>query len=79
METKKEKFARLAEARTNRILDQVESLSKLSNTAHYEFSESEINEIFKAIRKVVNRANSAFEEAIICDKEQRFKLNKNEE
>ena len=58
MESKSEKFNRLAEARTNRILDHITSLSKLANTAHYEFSQEDMREIFGAIRKELNTANA---------------------
>ncbi len=37
-ENKREKFVRLAENRTNRIIDQIELLGNLSNTSAYEYS-----------------------------------------
>lgn len=78
METKSDKFNRLAEARTNRILDHITSLSKLANTAHYEFSQEDVKEIFSAIRKELNSANTVFEKALERTGKSRFRLGESE-
>ena len=78
MESKSEKFNRLAEARTNRILDHITSLSKLANTAHYEFSQEDMREIFGAIRKELNTANAVFEKALEKTRKSRFRLGESE-
>ena len=49
-ETKRQKFVRLAENRTNRILDTLELLSNLSNTSNYEYNQKDVERIFKAIK-----------------------------
>lgn len=38
-ETKRDKFVRLAEARTNKIIDMVQLLGNCSNTSQYEYSQ----------------------------------------
>ena len=48
-ETKREKFVRLAEARTNKIIDMIQLLSNCSNTNVYEYSQKDIDQIFNAI------------------------------
>ena len=48
-ETKREKFVRLAENRTNRIISQLQLLGNLSNKNAYEYTEKDIAKMFKAI------------------------------
>ncbi|MBQ8142717.1 MAG: hypothetical protein IJ194_06145 [Bacilli bacterium] len=49
MKNKRENFQRIAEARTNKIIDTIYSLKNLSNTSYYEFTEEEIDQMFSAI------------------------------
>jgi hypothetical protein len=48
-ETKAEKFRRLADYRTNIVLDGLRKLGSLSNKNHYDYSENEINSIFDTL------------------------------
>ena len=50
-ESKREKFVRIAEARTNKILNMVDLLGNCSNPSIYEYSQSDVNQIFSAIEK----------------------------
>lgn len=59
-ETKHEKFIRLAEARTNKALDQIKLIGNLSDKSTYEFSEEEVNKIFAHIEKEMKIAKSRF-------------------
>lgn len=59
-ETKREKFVRLAEKRTNRIIDQLELLGNLSNTSAYEYSQRDINMMFKAIEDALSEAKKCY-------------------
>ena len=59
-ETKKEKFIRLAENRTNMILNSIISLSKLSNKNNYDYNSEDIKKIFKAIDNQIKMAKIAF-------------------
>ena len=54
METKREKFVRLAEARTNKILKMIELLGNLSNTSSYEYTEEDVNRIYDRIFNELN-------------------------
>lgn len=58
---KKERFKRVAEARTKKILQLIENLSKLSNKYVYEYSEEDIEKIFSAIQKESDKAKECFE------------------
>lgn len=71
-ETKREKFVRLAEARTNKILDQIRLLSNLANKGNYDFSEEDAKKIFSAIEKEIKFAKNTFAGMEVND--QRFKL-----
>ncbi|MFA5720007.1 MAG: hypothetical protein WC939_02975 [Acholeplasmataceae bacterium] len=62
METKKEKFQRLAEARTNRIIEQLDILGNLSNTSNYEYTKEEVQKIFQSIEKALRRVKRQFDE-----------------
>ena len=59
-ETKRERFVRRAEARTNKIIDMVQLLGNCSNTSIYEYSDSDIEQIFTAIEAAVRDAKRKF-------------------
>lgn len=46
---KAERFKRVAENRTNKIIDQIRLLGNCSNRSNYEYSEEDIKKIFSAI------------------------------
>lgn len=70
METKSEKFKRIAENRTNRIIDQIRVLGNLSNTSNYDFTMDEVNQIFKSIEQELKKTRELFEE----ENEKKFRL-----
>lgn len=59
-ETKREKFVRLAEARTNRIIDTLQLLGNCSNTSAYEYTQQDVEQIFSAIEAEVREAKKKF-------------------
>ncbi|MCT6822905.1 MAG: hypothetical protein M3005_03420 [Apilactobacillus sp.] len=64
-ETKNEKFHRLAEKRTNDIIDKLRLISNLSNSQQYEYTKKEVNDMFKAIREALDRSESSFDNEVI--------------
>ena len=48
-ETRRQRFKRIAGARTNKILDMLKLLGNCSNTGNYEYSENDVKKIFNAI------------------------------
>ncbi len=48
---KRNKFKRLAENRTNKIIDMVRLIGNLSNKSHYEYTEEEVDLIFETIQE----------------------------
>lgn len=70
-ETKREKFTRLAEARMNNALKQIELLGNLANTSAYEYSEEDVSKMLKTLRKAVSDLEDAFEKT---SKKRKFSL-----
>lgn len=60
VESKREKFVRLAEARTNKIIDTLQLLGNCSNTAIYEYTATDIEKIFQAIELEVRETKKKF-------------------
>ena len=59
-ETKREKFVRLAEARTNKIIDMLQLLGNCSNSSAYDYTQSDVEKIFNAIASEVKEAKKKF-------------------
>lgn len=59
-ETKREKFIRLAEARTNKIIDMLQLLGNCSNTSAYDYNQQDVDKIFNAIESEVREAKKKF-------------------
>lgn len=60
-ESKRERFVRLAEARTNKILDMIQLLGNCANTNAYEYSQQDVDQIFSAIETEVREAKKKFQ------------------
>ena len=59
-ETKREKFVRLAEARTNKIIDMIQLLGNCSNSNVYDYTQQDVEKIFAAIENEVREAKKKF-------------------
>ena len=59
-ETKREKFVRLAENRTNKILATLVLLGNCSNTGAYEYTQKDVDKIFNAIQSQLNDTKKRF-------------------
>lgn len=71
-ETKRERFVRLAEARTNKILEMMRLLGNCSSKANYEYSDDDIKQIFSALEKELKNTKNRF--LGLDAKEERFTL-----
>ena len=60
MSQRKENFKRIAENRTNKIIDMIQSLGNLKNKSFYEYTEDEIRAIFEAIEFELNEQKKLF-------------------
>ncbi len=59
-ETREQRFRRLAEQRVNVILDKLRLIGQLANKSNYEYTDDQVEAIFKAIQKEVNGTKSRF-------------------
>jgi len=65
-ESKSERFVRIAEARTNKIIDMIQLLGNCSNRASYEYTKDEVKQIFGAIETELRLAKARFD---VCESE----------
>lgn len=72
-EEKSERFVRIAEARTNKIIDMINLLGNCSNTATYEYTEKDVDKIFSAIESELKNTKRKFYDTINKN-EKKFKL-----
>ncbi len=72
-ETKREKFVRLAEARTNKIIDMLQLLGNCSNTSAYDYTQQDVEKIFGAIEDELKEAKKKFNK-VESKKSSRFTL-----
>lgn len=71
-ETKRDRFVRIAEARTNKIISMIQLLGNCANPGSYEYTEKDVADIFGAIEKELKVAKIKFNPTE--DKTTRFKL-----
>lgn len=71
-ESKRERFLRLAEARTNKILDMLQLLGNCSSKANYEYTDEDIKKIFGALERELKNTKNRF--MGVEQKENRFTL-----
>jgi len=67
-ETKKDRFKRIAGARTNKLLEMIKLLGNCSNTGNYEYTDDDIKKIFGALEKELKSTKSKFEQSSKGDK-----------
>lgn len=60
MNDKRNNFKRLAEARTEKVLAMLDLIGNLSNKSFYEYTDEEVDKIFKAITESVENNKSKF-------------------
>ena len=71
-ESKRDCFVRIAEARTNKIIDMLRLLGNCSNTATYEYTKEDVKKIFSVIEEEVKVAKTKFD--TITTNNSKFKL-----
>lgn len=71
MSFKRENFKRIAENRTNKIIDMISLLGNLSNKSYYEYDNEDIVKIFQAIEEAINNEKEKFN---LYKKKRKFKL-----
>lgn len=59
-ESKRERFVRIAEARTNKILEMMRLLGNCSSKSNYEYTDEDIKKIFSALEKELKNTKNRF-------------------
>ena len=60
-ETKREAFVRLAQRRTNGVLERIRVLGNLSNPYAYEYGDEDVRKIFSSIEKELRATRTKFQ------------------
>ncbi len=60
MNQRNENFKRIAENRTNKIINMIQSLSNLKNKSFYDYTDEEIKKIFDVIQNELNNQKKLF-------------------
>ena len=62
-ETNRERFVRIAENRTQKIIDTLELLGNCSNTYNYEYTKQDIEKMFGAIESAIRSCKAKFNDS----------------
>lgn len=60
MDEKQERFVRIAENRTNKIIDMIKLLGNCSNKNNYSYSDQQVEKIFNAIEQELKKAKNKY-------------------
>lgn len=71
-ESKRECFVRIAEARTNKIIDMLRLLGNCANTNTYEYAREDVKKIFAAIEEELKATKAKFD--TVTTTNSKFKL-----
>jgi hypothetical protein len=72
-ETNRERFVRIAEARTQKIIDMIELLGNCSNQYNYEYTQKDVEKMFSAIESALKTSKARFTTES-TNKDTRFKF-----
>ena len=72
-ESNRERFIRIAEARTQKIIDMIDLLGNCSNQYNYEYTQKDVDKMFSAIETALKTSNARFTTENI-NKDNRFKF-----
>lgn len=72
--TKRERFERVAAYRVDRILKFIDSLANCSHKGNYEYNETDVNKMFKAIKEKVKQAETVFDKELNRNGKNSFKF-----
>ena len=60
METKRDRFVRLAEARTNKTIEMIRLIGNLATKNNYDYTDADVQKIFGAIEKELKAAKAKY-------------------
>jgi len=70
----RDKFVRLAEARTQKAIDAIQLIGNMSNPTNYSYTDKDVDQIFKALNDALKESRSRFKASASRDKSSSFKL-----
>lgn len=59
-ESRKQRFKRLANSRVNKILKQLKTLGNLANKSYYDYNETDVSKMFKAVESQLKDTKGKF-------------------
>lgn len=71
MQEKSERFKRVAEKRTNRIIESIRLLGNCSNKSNYEYEDEDVKKIFNAIEAELKDTKQKYQSK---EKKNKFEL-----
>lgn len=74
MASARDNFVRLAEARTRKVLKDLDLLGNLSNRSNYAYSEEDVKTIIKAVAKKMQDVELRFKASMSATREADFRL-----
>jgi len=74
MSDKRNKFIGLAENRVDKTIKYIDLIGNLSNRNNYEYSQEDIDKIFKHVERALAASKSRFSEQLKSNKNASFKL-----
>lgn len=72
METKRDKFERLAESRINTAIKKIKLIGNLSNKNNYEYTDEHVKQIITELEKEVAAVKNKFK--LANERDQKFKF-----
>lgn len=72
METKRDRFVRIVENRTNKIIDMLRLLGNCANKSNYDYTDADVAKIFTALEKELKAAKLKY--TTVGSDEDKFKL-----
>jgi hypothetical protein len=74
VETKRERFIRVAETRTNKIIKLIDLLGNCANRNNYEYTDQDIKMIIGTLENEIKELKNKFNQSSIKEKEFKLKL-----
>jgi hypothetical protein len=74
MTQSRDNFVRLAEARTNRVLKDLDLLGNLSNRSNYSYADDDVRKILKAVQQKIKTVEGRFRSQLQGKSASYFKL-----
>ena len=72
MESKRDKFVRIVENRTNKIIDMLRLLGNCANKSNYDYTDADVQKIFNTLEKELKAAKVKY--ISVNSDEDKFKL-----